>query len=170
MIVVALGSNLSSKFGNRFTNIDLAISLFEKKSIKVSKKSSYYETPSYPNKNEPKFINVVISISSELNLNALIDAIIDIEKKFGRVRKFKNEPRTCDIDIIDYKNQIINYEYKNLSFTIPHKKMIYRNFVLFPIKEIIPKWIHPKTKDSVSSLIEKLPQDEKNSILKVNKS
>ncbi len=170
MIVVALGSNLSSKFGNRFTNIDLAISLFEKKSIKVSKKSSYYETPSYPNKNEPKFINVVISISSELNLNALIDAIIDIEKKFGRDRKFKNEPRTCDIDIIDYKNQIINYEYKNLNFTIPHKKMIYRNFVLFPIKEIIPKWIHPKTKDSVSSLIEKLPQDEKNSILKVNKS
>ena len=58
MIYLGLGSNLSSKYGDRFENINLAISSIEEYGIKVIKKSSFYETPSYPNKKNPKFINV----------------------------------------------------------------------------------------------------------------
>ena len=170
MILLGLGSNLSSTFGNRFKNIDLAISYLKTFNIEIIKKSSYYETFSYPDKKNPKFINVVIGIESSLKLKDLVFTLIFIEEKLERKRNKKNDPRTCDIDIIDYNNQIINFKYKNLDFTAPHEKLIYRNFVLFPLKEILSEWKHPKTKDSITTLIEKLPKDDKNSILKIKKS
>ena len=66
MILLGLGSNLSSNFGDRFKNIDLAIYYLETYQIKVVKKSSFYESLSYPDKKNPKFINVVIEISTSL--------------------------------------------------------------------------------------------------------
>ena len=170
MLLLGLGSNLSSSFGDRFTNIDLAISYLESYKIKLRKKSSFYETLSYPNKKSPKFINVMIEASTYLPLTDLASVLIFIEEKLERRRNKKNDPRTCDIDIIDYNSKIIDFKYKNLNFTVPHKKLIYRNFVLYPLKEIVPEWKHPKTKETINSLINKLPNDDKNSILKINKS
>ena len=170
MILLGLGSNLSSSYGDRFKNIDLAISYLEEYKIKIKKKSSYYESSSYPNKANPKFINIVIEVETHLPLVDLTSVLIFIEDKLERRRNKKNDPRTCDIDIIDYNDQIINFKYKGLDFTIPHKKLIYRNFVLFPLQEILPKWKHPETKDNISILIDRLSKKEKNSILKINKS
>ena len=170
MILLGLGSNLSSSFGDRFKNIDLAVSALNSYGIQVKKRSSYYESLSYPNKENPKFINIVIEVETHLSPEDLASVMIFIEKKLDRRRTKKNEPRTCDIDIIDYDNQIINFKYKDLDFTVPHKKLIYRNFVLFPLQEISPDWIHPKTNELISILIEKLPKDDKNSILKIKES
>ena len=170
MILLGLGSNLASDFGDRFKNIELAISYLELHDIKVLKKSSYYETPSYPDKEKPKFINVVISISSNLKIGDLITILISIESSLGRKRGLKNDPRTCDIDIIDFDSQIMSFKYKNSFFSVPHKKASYRNFVLIPLREIFPDWMHPKTKENISILIDQLSNDDKNSILKVNKS
>ena len=64
----------------------------------------------------------------------------------------------------------MSFSYKSLIFKVPHEKLIYRNFVLFPLQEIAPNWKHPKTKDSIEVLINKLSNDDKNSILKVSKS
>ena len=169
MILLGLGSNLSSTFGDRFKNIDLAISYLKTFNIEIIKKSSYYETSSYPDKKNPKFINVVIAIESIIKPKDLVSTLIFIEEKLERKRNKKNDPRTCDVVIIDYNNQIINFKYKNLDFTVPHEKLIYRNFVLFPLREILSEWKHPKTKDSITTLIEKLPKDDKNSILKIKK-
>ena len=170
MLLLGLGSNLPSSFGDRFDNIDLAISYLQSYEIKVIKKSSFYESLSYPNKEDPKFINVVIEVSTNLKPEDLASVLIFIEEKLERKRLQKNDPRTCDIDIIDFNSQIIDFKYKNLDFTTPHKKLSYRNFVLFPLKEILPKWIHPKTKESIDVLINKLSTDDKNSILKIKKS
>ena len=170
MIFLGIGSNLSSRFGDRFKNIDLAVSTFNGYGIQIKKRSGYYESLSYPNKENPKFINIVIEVETHLSPEDLASVMIFIEKKLDRRRTKKNEPRTCDIDIIDYNNQIINFKYKDLDFTVPHKKLIYRNFVLFPLQEIYPDWKHPKTKELISDLIEKLPKEDKNSILKVKKS
>ena len=170
MILLGLGSNLSSKFGDRFKNIDLAIYYLETYQIKVVKKSSFYESLSYPDKKNPKFINVVIEISTSLEPVDLVSVLIFIEEKLERKRKHKNDPRTCDIDIIDFNDQIIDFKYKNLDFEVPHKELSYRNFVLFPLREILPKWIHPKTKESIKMLIDKLSNEDKNSILKIKKS
>ena len=170
MLLLGLGSNLPSSFGDRFKNIDLAISYLELYEIKVVKKSSFYESLSYPNRENPKFINIVVQASTYLEPVDIASALIFIEEKLERKRKYKNDPRTCDIDIIDLNSQIFDFKYKNLDFTVPHKKLSYRNFVLIPLKEILPNWRHPKTKDSIDKLLDKLPIKDKNSILKIIKS
>ena len=170
MIFLGLGSNLSSKFGDRFANINLAISFLEGYGIKVIKKSNFYETPSYPNKENPKFINVVILVETILPPVDLMSVLIFIEEKLERKRGKKNDPRTCDIDIIDYNNQILNLKYNDLDLTLPHKNLSARNFILFPLQEISPNWKHPKTNEIISFLIQKLNQEDKNSILKIQEN
>ena len=170
MIILGLGSNLPSSFGNRFDNLKLALSILEKSDVKIIKKSNFYETPSYPNKNDPKFINMVISADTHLSPNDLMDLLIVIEEKLERKRKNKNDPRTCDIDIIDYNGQILNLKYKNFNLTIPHKKLSLRNFVLIPLKEIMPYWKHPKTNEMIKTLIKNLPDEDSKSILKIEKT
>ena len=170
MILLGIGSNLPSIFGDRFKNIDLAISNLIEYGIEINKKSSYYETPSYPDKTNPNFINIIIDVETRLPPVDLASVLLFIEESLGRRRSKKNDPRTCDIDIIDYNNQIINFKYNDLDFVTPHEKLAFRNFVLYPLQEIYPDWKHPKTKELISALIEKLPKEDKNSILKIKKS
>lgn len=87
MILLGLGSNLSSSFGDRFKNIDLAISYLEKYKIKINKKSSYYESLSYPDKENPKFINIVVGIETQLSPTDLASVLISIEEKLERKSK-----------------------------------------------------------------------------------
>ena len=170
MIILSLGSNLSSKFGNRFDNLNFALSSLESFGILIEKKSSFYETPSYPDKRKPKFINIVISVKTDLLPLNLLSVLLDIEKKLERSRNKKNDPRTCDIDIIDYNREILNLKYDNTDLQIPHNQLALRNFVLFPLQEILPNWKHPKTNEFVSALIKKLSDEDRKSILKVKKS
>ena len=170
MIILGLGSNLPSIYGDRFANMEIAISYLEKYEINILKRSSFYETPSYPDNKKPKFINLIIEVETQLDPVNLASVIVFIEEMLQRVRKVKNDPRTCDIDIIDFNGQIIDFKYKNFDFTVPHKQLTYRNFVLYPLKEILPDWTHPKTKENVSILINKLSNEDKNSILKITKS
>ena len=167
MILLGLGSNLSSTFGDRFQNIDMAVSSLERYGLQIKKKSSYYESPSFPNKQDPKFINIVIEVETILPPEDLASVLIFIEESLERKRIKKNDPRTCDIDIIDFKKKVIDFNYKDMKFIVPHEKLSFRNFVLYPLQEIIPDWKHPKTNEHISLLIEKLPNEDKNSILKI---
>ena len=169
MIFIGIGSNLPSAFGNRFANIDLAISLLEKKGVKLVKKSSFYETFSQPNKNDPKFVNVVISTDSNLSPIDLMIFLISIEKKLGRNRKMKKEPRTCDMDIIDFNRLVKNFKIDNFELILPHKRLINRNFVLHPLKEICSNWTHPKTKKNIDILINNL-KEANNEITKLSQN
>ena len=170
MFFLGLGSNLSSSFGDRFENLNLAVSYLETYYIKINKRSNFYETPSYPDIKNPKFINLVVEVSTNLSLEDLVSVLIFVEEKLERKRIKKNDPRTCDIDIIDYNNQILDFKYKNLNLTVPHTNLIFRNFVLFPLQEISPEWKHPITKENISALIDKLSEEDKKSILMVKKN
>ena len=81
MVLLGIGSNLNSNFGNRFMNIDIAISYLEQYEIKLIKKSSYYESPSYPDPSKPKFINVVVEVSTSLPPEDLASVLIYVEEK-----------------------------------------------------------------------------------------
>ena len=70
--------------------------------------SDFYETPSYPDSELPKFINVVVQINFNQNPKELMSLILKVEKKMGRIRNYLNEPRTCDIDIIDFDGKVMN--------------------------------------------------------------
>ena len=108
MVLLSLGSNLASKYGDRFENLKIAMSFLDGYGIKILRKSSFYETPSYPEKSNPKFINLAISVDTNLPPVDLMSVLIHIEEKLERKRKKKNDPRTCDLDIIDYKEKIMN--------------------------------------------------------------
>ena len=166
MIHLNIGSNLNSIFGNKFENISTAINFLIELKFKVKKTSNFYETPSYPNKNLPKFLNIGILGTFDKNYNELLKIINLIEKKMGRVKSKKNDPRVCDIDIIDFNGNIINL--KHLS--IPHKKSHLRNFVLYPINQIDPKWSHPILKKNVKFLINKLDHKSRIEITRLNKN
>ena len=165
---MALGSNLNSEFGSRLKNLEVAQLLILSKNINIIDRSSYYETLSYPNKEEPKFVNCVIKINTKLTPMNLLNRILNIEKKIGRTRKKikKNKPRVCDIDIIDYKGKLIRST-NNSNLTIPHKFLHQRHFVLIPLAEICPGWIHPKFGTKIDFMLNKLNTADLNTIKKI---
>jgi len=166
MIHINIGSNLSSKFGSRFDNITIAINLIAEAKIKIKKISNFYETPSYPNQNFPKFINIGLVIKFEKDYLKLLKVVNLIEKKIGRLKSKKNNPRIIDIDIIDFDGAKI----ESNQITLPHPKSHLRNFVLYPILEIDPNWSHPISKKNVRFLIDKLSQKSRIEITRLKKS
>ena len=139
-----------------FKNIELAISFLEANKIKILKKSSYYESLSYPDRKKPKFINIIIKVETILPPKDLMNILISIEEKLERKRKNKNDPRTCDLDIIDYNNKIMDLHLDENKLTIPHKNLSKRDFVLYPLREICPNWVHPISKKKIDDLIKDL--------------
>ena len=93
--------------GNKIENIEKAKFELHHNKIKIIKSSSNFESESWPNKSNPKFINIVIEIKTDLKPLELLKICNLIEKKLGRKRSSQNAPRLCDIDIIDYEQSIL---------------------------------------------------------------
>ena len=148
-VYLGIGSNL----GNRKKNIDLAKFNLIKRNIEIIKSSNFYETLSWPNSSNPKFLNIVIHIKTKLDKIRLLYECKKIEKTLGRRNAAKNSPRTCDIDIIDYDNI-----QSKKGIVLPHPRLHKRNFVLFPLFEIDKDWHHPVTKNHIKKLINSLSQ------------
>jgi len=158
MIYIGIGSNL----GNRKLNIEKAKFLLIKNNIRFIKVSKYYETPSWPDPNKPKFLNIVLKISCNSNPINLLKICKLIEIELGRKKNKKNSPRTCDIDIIDFNGMI-----SNKLINLPHKLMHKRNFVLFPLFEIEKQWLHPIYNKDLKKLIFSLSNKEIRSIKQI---
>ena len=166
MIHLNIGSNLDSTYGSRYDNISIAINLLINSKIKIKKISNFYETPSYPNNNFPKFLNIGLGVEYKKNYLNLIEIIKQIEKKLGRVRTKKNDPRIIDIDVIDFKGEIK----KTKELILPHPRCHLRNFVLFPILQIDPNWFHPILKKNAQYLIDNLSQKSRIEITRLQKN
>ncbi|MDC0422925.1 2-amino-4-hydroxy-6-hydroxymethyldihydropteridine diphosphokinase [Methylophilaceae bacterium] len=147
-IFIGLGSNLDNPQQKIKDAIDLIEGIDD---INIIATSSLYETPPVGFLDQPNFINAVIQISSSINYNSLLIKLLDIELKFGRIRKKKNGPRTLDLDILLFDDLILKSE----SLIIPHPRMHERLFVLIPLLEISPAIKIPKY-GSASELISRL--------------
>ena len=155
---LGIGSNLGDKRKN-IEHVKFKLILND---IKILKSSNLYESLSWPDKNNPKFVNIILQIETYKSPKDLLTICNKIENELGRKRVRKNDPRTCDIDIIDYNNLILK---KNL--ILPHPSMTKRNFVLLPLFEINNKWKHPKTKANIKFLINSLPIKDLRSIKQI---
>ena len=164
MILLSLGSNLSSHFGDSKTTLLKCYEFFNNSDVKILKKSSFYESVAIPNKSDPKFINSVISIETKFSPEHLIQYILNVEEKFDRKREKINAPRTCDIDIVDFNGKVINIFNKNISLEIPHPRLEQRSFVLYPIREIDKNWKSPLSGKYIDQLIENLDAETKKNI------
>lgn len=101
--------------------------------------SSLYRSAPVGHVDQPDFVNAVAAIETALSARDLLDALLDIERRYGRVRDFPNAPRTLDLDIILYGSAGVNEP----GLTIPHPRMSERAFVLVPLAEIAPDAIVP---------------------------
>ena len=154
-VYLGIGSNL----GNRKQNIENAKSKLIQHDIKILQSSNFYETPSWPNSKYPKYLNIVLSISTRFHQLKLLEICKKIEKSLGRKKAPKNSPRECDIDILDYANKQTNKGIK-----LPHPEMHKRNFVIFPLFEINKNWVHPISQKNIKKIIFSLPNRDIRSI------
>jgi len=159
LILVGIGSNLpSDKFGSPLEICELALTYFEKKSIKVLKKSKWYRSAPVPVSEQPWYINGVVSISADYDPEQLLEQLLGIELEMGRVRKERNETRLIDLDLLTY-HEIVRKERHGI--ILPHYAMHERAFVLLPLQDIAPNWTHPLLGITLDNLIKKLPKVQK---------
>lgn len=144
-VYLCLGSNL----GDRNENLRAALALIHRKVGKVAKKSHFYETEPWGNKNQDTFLNQVVMINTTLDPRELMEALDRIERELGRQRsKEKWGPRLIDVDILFYGKRII----RDKGLEIPHPELHKRAFVLAPLLELAPELEHPVLKKPMDEL------------------
>ena len=146
-IYLGVGSNL----GNKKINIEKAKFRLSQNNIIIEKVSNYYESLSWPNTKDPKFLNIIIKITTIKSPNNLIRLCKKIERDLGRKKGPKNSPRICDIDIIDYDSKKLNE-----GIILPHPRMTGRAFVLLPVRDIASDWTHPISGVSLDTFLRQI--------------
>lgn len=139
--------------GDRQHNLNMALELLSQR-VNVRKVSSTYETEPVGNPDQPLFLNQVVRIQTRLAPLELLTLIQGIEFKLGRIRDKPNAPRSLDIDILFYGDQVI----KNRQLVVPHPRIEERAFVLVPLVEIAPKLIHPVSGKTAEKMLAALKQ------------
>ena len=132
IVFIGIGTNL----GTRAENIEKALTcLSDKKEIRIEKVSSLRETKPAAGPG-PDYLNAVVKITTTLSARELLKELLGIEAKLGRKRLFKNCPRIIDLDILLYGNKKISQP----GLIIPHPRMMERDFVIKPLREIEPEF------------------------------
>lgn len=148
---LSIGSNMGDK---RKYIKDAMASLRKHKLVRLTASSDIIETEPYGNTDQDKFLNNAVEIRTLLTPVELLSFCNEIEKEAGRERKEHWGPRTLDIDILFYDNEVVNLRAPLLS--IPHPDLQNRKFVLEPMNQIAPGFIHPIYGQSIRSLYERL--------------
>lgn len=141
---LSLGSNL----GKKQANLEGALEEIKKDIGEVLRISSIYETEAWGVISQDNYFNIIAEIKTPFLPLELISKILAVETRLGRIRDKKWESRIIDIDIIFYENYLITTD----NLTIPHPFLEKRNFVLEPLNELSPKFIHPRLRKSISQL------------------
>ena len=152
-IFLQLGSNM----GDRNAYLQKARKLITEKIGMIKKRSRIYESVPWGIENQNNYLNQVLELKSKFTADEVLQKILDIENKIGRIRNEKWGERIIDIDILFYNDLII--EKKGLC--IPHIHLHNRKFVLTPLHEISPDYVHPKYRKKVSELMQECKDTEK---------
>jgi len=143
-VYLALGSNL----GNRAANLKEAINSLSPQ-MEVKAKSKVYETPPWGYAEQEKFYNQVLRVQTYLEPEPLLKHLKRLEVALGRKASFQNGPRLIDIDILFYDDRVLNTPVLD----IPHPHVHERGFVLLPLMDIAPDFVHPVTQRSVREML-----------------
>lgn len=148
-IFVGMGSNL----GDRPANLQQALQLLQQEGIILSGCSPLYETPSWGKENEPAYLNAVVQLQTSLSPEALLELLLKTENKLGRDRPYRWAPRTLDLDLLYFHQEIRNTD----QLTLPHPRIEERKFVLQPLCDLSPGFLHPVSLKNQESLLQECP-------------
>lgn len=179
LVLIALGSNIEHD-GNACNEIvDEAIKRLRPHHIFVTGASPLYKTPSIP-AGSPDFINAVVKAKTALNSLETLDRLRRIEGELGRTRQERWGPRVLDLDLLAFGDMVLPSLETQLRWArlplerqmaetpeeliLPHPRIQDRGFVLLPLRDVVPDWVHPTLKTSVTRMIDSLPRAAKEGI------
>ncbi len=160
MILIAIGANLPAPDGSSpLTTCQRAVaSLAELAGLRLVAVSSWHRTkPVPPLPGAPDFVNGVARLEGEAEPAALLAALHGLEAASGRQRSFTNAPRSLDLDLIDLNGQLRDAP----DPVLPHPRAHLRRFVLAPLMEVAPDWVHPRLGLPVAALLAGLPAEDR---------
>jgi 2-amino-4-hydroxy-6-hydroxymethyldihydropteridine diphosphokinase len=151
MILIGLGANMPSRAGEPAATLHAALAKLPELGISVTRVSSFYRSAPVPESSQPWFVNAVAEVKTALKPGELMQALLKVEKDFGRERGVKNAPRLLDLDLLDYDGQVA----RDAELELPHPRLHERAFVLYPLRDLAPEWKHPDGK-KIAALVNEL--------------
>lgn len=173
MVIISLGSNVTSRWGNSDTTILQALTELEKLSVRIVRHSRIYRTRPYGLANQPDFTNAVALVHTSRPPTALLALLKRIEARAGRRSSRRWGPRPLDLDIVDYNSRILNWSKGNKqvfkrgiqTLILPHPGVAMRPFVLRPLLDVAPFWHHPVSGLSAGQLLKRLQFSDEGQIV-----
>ncbi len=150
---IGIGSNLESPAENCLKAVER---LNTHPNLTLIARSSLYQSEPFGITDQDWFVNSVVQLTTSLSPEELLRACLSIEQAMGRTRTKKWGPRIIDLDILFYDDLILKQE----GLEIPHSGIAERSFVLAPMNEIAPEFIHPKLKKSIQTLLMEIPNPQ----------
>ena len=142
---LSLGSNM----GDRAANIGRAIAELGKRGLRITRRSSLYETEPVEFVDQPWFLNSAIELKTDLRAAELLNVVLKVEQAMRRERRVPKGPRVIDIDILLFDDDVIH----TAELDVPHPRIAERLFVLIPMNEIAPEAVHPTLKKNMAQLL-----------------
>ena len=155
MILIAIGSNLPSVAGSPLATCKAALAMLPANGAAVVKRSRWYASDAQPPSDQPRFVNAVAQLQTELTPSDLLGLLLRVELRFGRQRSAANAARTLDLDLIDYDGLI-----QQGPPILPHPRLAERAFVLLPLAEVKQAWRHPVSGRTATELLAGIQQDQ----------
>jgi 2-amino-4-hydroxy-6-hydroxymethyldihydropteridine diphosphokinase len=150
---IGLGANMGDKEGQIRAALDALSRLSETRLLAVSR---LYRTAPVGVTDQDWFLNAALTVETGLGVRELLAALLGIERDLGRVRTLRWGPRKIDLDILFFGDRVIDED----DLVIPHPRMHERRFVLAPLAEVAPDWVHPRLGRTINDLLAGLPDDE----------
>ena len=160
MILLGLGANLpSTTHGQPEATLAAALAELAAEGVAIGRLSPWYRSAPVPAGDQPWYINGVAAVTTRLAPAELLQLLHRVERRFGRVRRDRNEPRVLDLDLLDYDGLVQPQE--GMQPVLPHPRLHERAFVLLPLRDVAPHWRHPALGRTVDELVAALPPGQR---------